>query len=163
MNMLVETLDKASAHPAIWIGICLIAAHGIVAFWQWRTCPYICGRALISREEAMARLSNPFLAGPRFFATMLAGIAAVLAGLALIDADIEPVYALLLVIAGVFVVQTEPARLRISEAIARVVAAEAAGTEAVQIAQKRLRDSHLWFVSLNFILALAMAAGVLAF
>lgn len=163
MNMLVDTLAKAGDHPSVWVAIGLIVAHGVFALVQWRTCPYCCGKAKITREEAEERMRSPFLAGPRFLVTMLAGIALVLSGLWLIDADIEPVYAFLLVIAGVFVIQIEPARLRLSESVARVVASETSGPEAMIIARKRLSDSHLWYVALNFVLAAGMTAGILAF
>lgn len=163
MKMLVETLDKAGADPLVWAAVGLIAVHGVFAAWQWRRCPYLCRTARITRAEAEAKLRNPFIAGPRFFLTMLAGIAALLVGLVLVEAGRDPGYALLIVIAGVFVVQIEPARLRLSEAVARVVASEAAGPEQVLIAHKRLRDSHLWFVALNFVLVMAMVAGLAAF
>lgn len=163
MKMLVDTLDHASGEPLVWGAVGLIAAHGLVAAYRWIRCPYLCGTARISREEAEAKLNHPFLAGPRFFVTMLVGIAALVVGLVMIDAGRAPAYALLMIIAGVFVVQTEPARLRISEAVARVIASEAAGPEQVMIAHKRLRDSHLWFVAVNFVLVVAMVAGLAAF
>jgi len=163
MKMLVDTLDQASGEPLVWGAIALIAVHGIVAAVHWKSCPYLCGTARISREDAEARLKNPFLAGPRFFLMMLAGIAALVTGLLMIDHAIAPAFALMLVIAGVFVVQIEPARLRVSEAVARVIASEAAGPEQAMIAHKRLRDSHLWFVGLNFVLVIAMVAGLAAF
>lgn len=163
MKMLVETLDRASGDPLVWGAIGLIVLHGLVAAYKWFRCPYLCGTARISREEAQAKLRNPFLAGPRFFLTMLGGIAALVGGLVLIEAGREPGHALLLIMAGVFVVQIEPARLRLSEAVARVIACEAANPEQALIAHKRLRDSHLWFVALNFVLAIAMVAGLMAF
>ncbi|MCL5775523.1 hypothetical protein M1105_00750 [Limibaculum sp. FT325] len=163
MKMLVDTLDQASNDPLVWGAVGLIALHGIGATVKWLRCPYLCRTAQITRDEAEARLRNPFIAGPRFFVVMLMGIAALVAGLVLIDAGRIPNYALLLVIAGVFVVQIEPARLRVSEAVARVVASEAATPEQMTIAHKRLRDSHLWFVALNFVLVIAMVAGLAAF
>lgn len=163
MNMLVETLGRASEHPLVWVAIMLIALNGLVAAYRWHSCPYLCGRAHVTQEVAQARLMQPFMAGPAFFVVMLGGIAAILAGLGLIDRAIEPVYGLLLVIAGVFVVQVEPARMKLRESLDRVVAAGHLGPEAIATARTRLRAGHLWLVSLNFVLAGAMTLGLVAF
>lgn len=163
MNMLLDTLDQVGAHPATWGVIAALGLFASVSLYGWLVCPYSARRATISREAAREALSKPFIVGPRYVIAMIAGIAAMLTGLWMIAQAINPPLAFALVVAGLFVVQTEPARLRLREAVNRTIAAELAGAEAQLSAQERLRYSHLWLVSLHFLLLVAVTAGVLAF
>jgi len=163
MNELIETFGMVSRDPVTWIGVAAMVMLGLGAAYRWRSCPHICGTAEISREDAIARLQNPLMAGPRYFLTMLAGIVAILTGLGLIAQEISPPKAFLLLLAGVYLVQTEPIRLRIRESTDRLIAAEAEGPEAVEIARERLRSDHLFHVFMNLALAGLVSAGLLAF
>lgn len=163
MNMLIETLGMVSRDPLAWAGVGLMLLLGLVSAWQWVACPHLCGRAVVDPTEARTRIDRPFVAGPGFFLAMLAGIAAILTGLGLISAAVQPVNAFLLVLVGVYIVQTTPIRLRIREAVDRVIVAETEGADAVAIARDRLRSGHLYLVAMNLILAGTVSAGLLAF
>jgi hypothetical protein len=60
-------------------------------------------------------------------------------------------------------VHLEPALLRILEAALRVVSAQCQGSDAVAAAEERLRYSHLWLVTANFTLLIAVVLVLLAF
>ena len=163
MNMLIETLQRASANPWSWGVVALIGAVAMFYLYQWRTCPYLCHRRQITPEESAVQLDQPFVAGPRFVVVMLAGIASVLAGLAMVSYEANPPLALLLIVLGVFAVKTEPALLQLRESVNRVVAAQLQGPEAVSAAEERLNSAHLWMVATNFLILFAAIAALLAF
>lgn len=163
MNMLLETLGEVGQHGLTWAVIGLLAVLAVGRLYGWLACPYSCRTVTISREAAQAALMRPLIVGPRYVLAMIAGIGAMLAGLAMISQGQHPALAFALVVAGVFVVQTEPARLRLHEAVTRTIAAELSGPEAQAAAHERLRYSHLWLVSLHFLLLGGVTAGVLAF
>ena len=163
MTALIETLQQASTNPNAWAVVGLIAIVTAVSIYKWRTCPYLCHTKDISQEQAVAQVDEPFVAGPRFVIVMLAGIAAMIAGLTLIHWQVYPALALLMIALGVFLVQTEPALLRIRESTERLIAAQAQGPEHVSAAEERLRYAHLGMVTANVILLLAVILALLAF
>jgi len=163
MNMLVDTLHAAGDNPYSWAIVGLIAAATLFSLYQFYTCPYLCRTRQISDEESAASLDRPFAAGPRFAVVMLAGIAAILAGLTMLSREANPPLALLLIVLGVFAVQIEPALLQIQEAVKRVAAAHAQGPEAIAAAEDRLRNAHIWLVMTSFTILIAVVLALLAF
>ncbi len=163
MNMLIETLQQVANSPYSWGVVALIGAVALFSFYQWRACPYLCRTKAISLEESRKRLDRPFVAGPQFVVVMLAGIAAMLTGLGLVAHVVNPPLALLLIVAGVVAVQIAPALLHIQESVARVVTAQCQGPDAVAAAEERLRYAHLWLVTANFTILIAVVLTLLAF
>jgi hypothetical protein len=163
MNMLIETLQQVANSPYSWGVVALIAAVALFSLYKWRACPYLCHTKAISLDESHEQLDRPFVAGPRFVVVMLAGIAAIVTGLGLVSHQVNPPLALLLIVAGVIAVQIEPALLRIEESVARVVTAQCQGPDAVAAAEERLRYAHLWLVTANFTILVAVVLTLLAF
>jgi hypothetical protein len=163
MNMLIETLQQASANPYSWAIVGLIAAVWLFSVYKWRTCPYLCRTITISQDESHEQLDRPFVAGARFVVVMLAGITAIVAGLGLVSHQVNPPLALLLIVVGVFAVQIEPALLQIEESVARLVSAQCQGPDPVTAAEERLRHAHLWLVTANFTILVAVVLTLLAF
>jgi len=163
MNMLIETLQHASTNTYSWAIVGMIAAVTLFSLYKWRTCPYLGHTKSITQDESYRQLDQPFVAGARFVVVMLAGIAAILTGLALVSEQINPLLALLLIVAGVFTVQVEPALLNIQESVTRLVSAQCQGHDATAAAEERLRYAHLWLVTANFILLVAVILALLAF
>ena len=163
MTALIETLHQASANPYAWAVVCLIALVAAISVYKWRTCPYLCHTADISQEQSQAQVDRPFVAGPRFVIVMLAGIAAMVVGLTLVSRQVYPALALLMIAVGVFAVQTEPALLQIRESVKRLIAAQVQGLDQVAAAEERLRYAHLWLVTANITLLLAVILALLAF
>ena len=163
MNMLIETLQQAADSPWSWGVVALIAAVALFSLYKWRACPYLCHTKAISLEDSHQQLDRPFAAGPRFVVVMLAGIAAIVTGLSMVSHVVNPPLALLLIVAGVFAVQIEPAGLHIQESVARVVTAQSQGADAVAAAEERLRYAHLWLVTANFTILVAVVLTLLAF
>lgn len=158
MKMLFGQLAAVSDSPIAWGLLALLAGFALVSLWNWYRCPYLCRSRAISQEDARAALERPFAAGPGFLLIMLAGIGATLGGLTLIAEGIRPALAFVLLLAGVFVMQTAPARLALSESTLRVIAAEPEGPEAQAAARSRLASSHFWLVAVNFVLVAAASA-----
>jgi hypothetical protein len=163
MSMLIQTLHQASANPDSWIIVGLIAAVALFSVYKWRACPYLCHTKSISLDESLRQQDHPFAAGPRFVLVMSAGIAAILIGLSLVSQQVNPLLALLLIVAGVFAVHFEPALLGMQDSVRRVVSAQCQGPEAVAAAEERLRYAHIWLVGANFILLIAVVLVLLAF
>jgi hypothetical protein len=163
MNMLIETLQQVANSPYSWGVVALIAAVALFSLYKWRACPYLCHTKAISLDESHEQLDRPFVAGPRFVVVMLAGIAAIVTGLGLLSHVVNPPLALLLIVAGVIAVQIEPALLRIEESVARVVSAQCEGPDAITAAEERLRYAHLWLVTANFTILVAVVLTLLAF
>ena len=163
MTMLIDELGMLSADPVAWGAVGLLAAFAAYAVWHWQVCPLLHERARIDRAEAAAAIARPLVDGPRYLLLMLGGIAATVTGLGFLAEGIYPAIAFYLLLAGLFVIQTEPARREIREAELRVVASELQGDDAREAAIERLRSAHLWLVGLHFVLLIGAAAGLLAF
>lgn len=163
MNMLVETLSTVGTHPAAWACVALVAALAAHAAWVGARCPYVRGTVTAGREEALARTQSPYIAGPGYALVILAGIALMVTGLAMMARAVEPVLAFAILAAGIVVVQVAPARLRLSEGYDRVIAAELQGPDAVAFARERLRDLHKAHVAMTGAIAVLLAAGLVAF
>lgn len=163
MNMLIQTLHQASANPYSWAIVGLIALVTLLSVYKWRACPYLSRTKAISLDESHEQLNRTFVAGPRFVLVMLSGIAAILIGLTLVSRQVNPLLALLLVVAGVFAVHLEPALLRVQDSALRVVSAQCQGPDAVSTAEERLRYAHIWLVGANFSLLVAVVLVLLAF
>ncbi len=149
MTSLIDELHRLASDPIAWGAVPILAAFALYALWHWRSCPLLHRTAHITLAEAEGVVGKPYIAGPRFLLLMLAGIAATVAALTLIAEGIYPTLAFYLLVAGVFVIQTEPARLQLREAEMRVVAAEAIGPEAMQAAISRLETTIVWLVTLQ--------------
>ena len=163
MKMLVDTLHAAGDNPYSWAIVGLMGVASAVSLHKYRTCPYLRHTKTITPEESAASIIRPFAAGPRFVVVMLAGIGAILSGLAMLSAEANPPLALLLIVAGVFAVQIEPALLRVQEAVARVVAAQPQGAEAIAAAEDRLRSAHMWMAITSITILVAVILLLLAF
>ena len=163
MNMLIVTLQQASANPYSWGIVGLIGAVAPFSYYKWRACPYLCHTKAISLDESHQQLNRSFVAGPRFVVVMLVGIAAIVTGLGMVSHEVNPLLALMLIVAGVFAVQIEPALLRIQESVARLVSAQCEGADAVTAAEERLRYAHLSLVTANFTIMIAVVLALLAF
>ncbi len=163
MNMLIETLQQASANPYSWGIVGLIALVAAISLIKFRTCPYLHRTIEISPSESQSQVDQPFVAGPRFVIVMLAGIAAILTGLSMVSQQVDPLLALLLIVLGVFAVQIEPAMLRIRESVARLVAAQVQGSDQVAAAEERLRYAHIWLVTANITILCCVVLALLAF
>lgn len=162
MTMLIHELALVAESPLAWIAIAVLAAFALWQLWHWYRCPLLVDRAGVDRETAQAALDAPLADGPRFFLAMIAGIALTLTGLSFIAGGIYPVTAFYLLLAGVFVIQTEPARRQLREAELRVIAAQLLDPAEQEHALARLRSSHVWLVTLNFILLGVAALALLA-
>jgi len=163
MNRMIETLGMVGGYSQVWVAVGILVLMALYSLIGWRLCPYLRGTRVISTEEVEAARAHRFTGNRRFMLAMLGGIAAVLAGLGMISKAIYPQYGFLLVVSGVYLLQTEPSRLRLREAIIRVVATEDAGPPARIDAKNRLRNDHGWLVGLNFLIPAAVIAGLLAF
>ncbi len=149
MNSLIDELHRLASDPIAWGAVPILAAFAIYAIWHRYSCPLLHRTAHITLEQAEKVVGKPHFAGPRYLILMLAGIAATVAALTLISEGIYPTLAFYLLVAGVFVIQTEPARLQLREAEMRVVAAEVMGPEARQSAIARLETSIVWLATLQ--------------
>jgi hypothetical protein len=163
MKMLVDTLHAAGDNPYSWAIVGLIGTVAAANIYKYRTCPYLCRTKTITPEESAAAIVRPFAAGPRFILVMLAGIGAILAGLTMLSSEANPPLALLLIVLGVFAVQSEPALLRVQDAVDHVVAAQSQGAEAIAAAEERLRYAHVWMSVTTVSILVAVVLLLLAF
>ncbi|GMG83481.1 hypothetical protein LNKW23_26940 [Paralimibaculum aggregatum] len=163
MNMLVDELRALSADPVAWGAVPVLAAFVVWSFASRRLCPLMNCANRISDEEARKVAGGPRVAGPRFLVLMLVGIVAAVTGLKLIGMGLYSTLAFYLLLAGVFVIQTEPARLQIREAQHRVAAARNRGEEAVASEIQRLGASHNWLIGLQAIMLVGTALFLVAF
>ncbi|MEM0923164.1 MAG: hypothetical protein AAGI13_08970 [Pseudomonadota bacterium] len=163
MNMLAETLAGISSSPYAWCAVAVLAAISIYSVVAWRICPVLNNADDISIEEAEKALNRPVTAGPRFLLMMLAGIAALIAGLYMVYRAADPGIAFVLVVTGLVVTQTEPARLMLRETTNRVVAARTSDEMVQQAAMHRLATNHLWLMATHFIILVSVIAALLVF
>lgn len=163
MNMLIDELQMLAASPQTWIVVAMMAVVCVHSMIGLMRCPYTCGRIEPGPDEIDAARAHVFHAGSRFALAMLTGIGLILGGLFMIAGGIKPTIALALLVVGVLVVQTEPARLQIREGKSRVVACHGRGEQALEGARARLRSSHTELVALNFGLLIALVGAILAF
>lgn len=162
MTMLIDELRALAANPVAWGAVPLLLAFLLYALYRRRHCPLIHRTATISVDEARAAQDRPFAAGMRFAFLMLAGIGATIASLTLIAGGTYPTLAFYLLVAGVFVIQTEPARLQLREAEIRAIAAEGLDEEVREIAIDRLETNHLWLIMLQALILVGTVAFLIA-
>lgn len=163
MNMLIATLGDLTSSYIAWLGVGFLALMAVHAYYQWLRCPYLCQKHDITPEQARAAIERPISAGPRFLIAMTAGIAAAIAGLFMLQRAIEPGIAFMLIVAGLVVMQTEPIRLQLRDSVARLVAANNGPEETRFAAMESLKTSHLWLVTVHFIMLFAVIAALLVF
>ncbi|MEM6356505.1 MAG: hypothetical protein AAF844_12600 [Pseudomonadota bacterium] len=163
MNMLIETLSEVSGHPIAWASVAAVASLALFSFAHFAMCPYVRGSYDPNDQRTLRHLDKPVIAGPRYFFVMLAGIVAMISGLAMISAGREPVLAFVIVAAGICIVQIAPLRLRLQEAADRVVAADRETPEAGAEARERLRIMHYVNIAMSMVIALLLAVGLLSF
>ena len=161
MNMLIQHIQTVAVSPFAWALVALLAFFAAVAAVRWYRCPFLCGTTELGKLDAMTK--GEFRPGPRFLITMLAGVTGAIIGLTLVFEGTYPVLSFYLVVLGVFVIQTEPARLQIRESMQRVVNVADGNRETRLAAEARLRSGHLWLVSLHFLIIAAAAAALLSF
>lgn len=164
MNMLVMTLQSLGESALAWGAVGLLALAAMVSILSYARCERRCAEGSL-RDGRAAReyLDQRVAAGPRYLALMLSGIAAMVAGLAMIAGDMRPDLGFFILVAGIVVVQTEPLRQRIRIADARVAAAPADDADQRGLARDNLRDSHRALVVTNVALTVLVALGLLAF
>lgn len=163
MNLFVDELRALADNPVAWGAVPALALFATYSVIAWRKCPLLHRTAHISEAEAKAVLDRPQIAGPRFLILMVVGIAATVAGLSLIAEAIYPTLAFYLLLAGVFVLKTEPVRLQIREAEFRVVAARPHGKDAVGLALERLNENNTLLITLQVAILLGTTLFLLAF
>lgn len=163
MNMLIQNLSLLGENPMAWglVGVMFLFSLGAV--WTWRRCAGVCLAREISVEEAEAHGRRRVTAGPRMFIAMALGGAAAVAGLQMITRGIEPVPAFGLLLAGVYVIQTEPYRHEGREAALRVIAARGHGEDRLATAVARLKTAYMRLIFASITLTLAAAGVLLAF
>lgn len=163
MNMMIETLAEVSGNPVAWLSVLAVAAMALLSTGHFVMCPYVKGTYDLNDSQTQRRFDKPIIAGPRYFFVMVAGILAMVAGLAMISAGTKPVLAFMIVAAGICVVQIAPLRLRLHEAADRVVAADRETPEAGAAARERLKGVHLTNIATSLIIALLLAIALLSF
>lgn len=163
MNMLIDELAMLGGNPWSWAVVGVIAIFALYSASLMLLCPYVHGRAEVSPADIQAARVDGFRAGPRFLVAMLGGVALTLTGLFMISQGIQPALALGALVAGVFIIQTEPRRLEIREFKSRVIAHWDAPVELAASQRDRLKAGHRTLTLTNFTLLAAMIAGLLAF
>jgi hypothetical protein len=165
MNMLLESLTMVADDPFAWGSVVLMGGFSVYAVYHRVTCPILRGDALPESMVAEARAAAREVPRPgwRFGLLMMAGIAATVTGLSFVASGPAPTIAFYLLLAGVFVIQTEPVRLQIREAQDRAAATQHSNPDDHHAAVARLRASHMWLVWLNFLLLGATGTALLAF
>lgn len=163
--MLVEELQAISGDWRAWVVVgllALVALRSVVGLVQSsRGVANI--QSSVSPEQARAYVTARHVSAPRFAIAMLAGFVASVTGLIMLSYGIKPAIALLLLAAGLFVIQTEPTRLTVRQSEYRVIAAAQQDEEAVTRATERLCSDQFKLVIINVSLVAAFAAGLLAF
>ena len=161
MNTLLDALGGLSASPFAWAGTAILAVMAFTSLYFLFRCPLLHKSYQVSPAEAQAAVNRRFIAGWRFFATMSVGLVLTITGLYLLQFAAEPGIAFMMIVAGIVILQTEPVRLSIRDANNRVIAATCNGGEAGELAYARLRNSHVWLVSVHFLILAAMLVCLL--
>lgn len=161
MNMLIHHIQTVAASPLSWALVVILALFAAVSAIRWYRCPFMRQETDFGKLDTMTK--GEFRPGPRFLVTMLAGVTSAIIGLSLVFEGIYPVLSFYLVVFGVFIIQTEPARLQIREAMQRVVNVADGAPDTRLAAAARLRTGYLWLVSLHFLIIAAAAAALLSF
>ncbi|MEM7423465.1 MAG: hypothetical protein AAF334_07060, partial [Pseudomonadota bacterium] len=94
---------------------------------------------------------------------MLSGILLATTGLFMIAEGVHPALALVALVVGVVVMQTEPSRNRIREQRRQVALHRDSSAETVEHVRSRLRISQRELAMMNIGLALALAIGLAVF
>jgi hypothetical protein len=163
MNMLLEEITMLAADPRAWIAVglmVLVAGHSIGLLFL---CPYSRGRATITDEEVIAAQGQDFFVGSRFGLMMIGGIALTVGGLFMIASGTKPALALIAMVAGLVITQTEPVRLRIREGKSLVKANRDAEPATAELMRERLHAGHKELALSNVVMLVALTAGLLAF
>ncbi|MEM6945596.1 MAG: hypothetical protein AAF416_01430 [Pseudomonadota bacterium] len=163
MNMLLETLTEVSSHPAAWLCVLAVASVAILSAIHCVMCPFVRGTEGSSDGFVPRYLDKPIIAGPVYFFVMLAGIIAMIAGLAMIADGKAPLIAFFIISAGICVVQIAPLRVRLAEAYDRIMAAQMISPDEVEIARERLRVMHYFNIAMSAGIAAVLAVALLSF
>lgn len=163
MYMLVETLQSLGESPLAWGVVGLLGAAAGISAWRYRSQQRCTDGTFGDRDAARAYLDSRIAAGPQYLVAMLAGIAAMIAGLAMIAGDMHAELGFFVLVAGICTVQLVPLRQRIRIADARVAAAASDDADQREVARENLRDAHRAMVAGNVLLALLVALGLMAF
>ena len=163
MTMLIDELQMLTGDWRSWIVVTLMAGIAILSVVHLFACPYVRGTKKLTDDEVETARSTPFRPGWRFGMMMVLGVALALAGLFMIANGIKPTIALALMVGGLVIVQTEPARLRIRDSKQKVVACRDAAGEVRRLAQDRLRSSHRQLAGTNVVLLGGLVGAMLAF
>lgn len=163
MNMLIDELRMLSDDPKSWIVVALLAIFAIHAVAGLLLCPYANGSAKFTEAEVAEARAHRFNPGIRFAVMMLGGVALTLAGLFMIANGIRPTIALVLLIAGILLIQTEPSRLELRELKSAVIAATGKSEPVLASARARLRGSHRKLAATQAAMVLAVTGALLAF
>ena len=163
MNMLIDELNMLSNDPKSWIVVLLLAGFAVHAIVGLLMCPYAHGKRSFSQEEVSEARLHKFRPGMRFPIMMLLGVALALAGLFMIASGTRPALALAMLVAGIVIMQTEPARLQLREQKFAVVAATDGPEDKLMSARDRLRGSHRTLAVTQATIVIGVVGILLAF
>lgn len=163
MRMLAETLQNLGASPLAWAVAVVLFLLALGALWRYRNSANLGETIEGDPAAARAYVDGHLAQGPAYLITMLAAIAAMIAGLGMVAKENHPEIGFFILIFGVVVVQVEPIRKRVQIGRARVIAASADDADRRATAVADLRDTHRRLVTTLFVLAASVALALLAF
>ena len=163
MNMLIAELNRMSDDPKSWIVVLLLAGFAIHSIASLLLCPYVHGKKEFTPQEVAEARAHRFEPGVRFAVMMVFGIVLTLTGLFMIPYGIRPTIALLLLVVGMLLLQTEPARLQLREQKVAVIASAGGPEEKELSARDRLRGSHRTLAAVQATMVFGVAGVLLAF
>ena len=163
MNMLIEELARLSGDWKAWalVGVlALMAIHKLVLLFM---CPVVHGTADFTAEEVAEAKAHRFNPSVWFALAMLGGVAITIAGLFMIANGIHPAIALALLVAGVVVIQSEPARFLVREQRISVIAASDGPADILEGERDRLKGAHRALATINVVILAGVVAALAAF
>ena len=162
MNGLMNIIDVIGADPmAKWV----VAALGLRALWTiiaWRKCPLARGTDALTPQQARDMRQQAFAHSWRFLLVMVTGIVLAVFGLfQLAEHGAEAPLALFMLILGVYLFTTEPARHQVQDAERRVLETSDGPAEQRELSASLLRGSHFRLISIEVGIVAMLLAGVL--
>lgn len=163
MTMLIEELQGLSSDWRSWVVVAIMAAvavHSITMLW---VCPLLHGKRAADRDLVAEARENVDRVDLRFGVMMFVGIVMAIVSLFMIAEGVHQFLALVALVTGIVIIQTEPLRSRIRENENRVIAYAHAEATVQAAAQARLRSEHISLAVTNVGLLVAVIVGLLAF
>ncbi|MEO1491460.1 MAG: hypothetical protein AAFV19_04825 [Pseudomonadota bacterium] len=163
MNMLIEEIQMLANDPKSWVAVALmvlIAGHSVATVLL---CPYSHGKAKIDDIEVSQARGQVFTVGARFGLMMVVGIALTVGGLFMIASGTKPALALIAMVSGLVITQTEPVRLRIREGKSSVIANRDSDETTAELMRGRLHSDQKELALSNVVTLAALVGGLLVF